>query len=579
MSFFKFTFLAFFIAAVFLFCPNFASAEEIIDSFDATIRMNSDASINISERIEYDFGDLQKHGITRTIPVRYKNAGGNYNLRISDISVSDGNGAPCDFSVESAGDGRLIKIGNSGKLVSGSKIYVISYKISRAITYFPDHDELYWDVVGDKWTVTIANASAQVIFPQPLPESGAKMRCFQGFLGSVSRCGSASYAYDDSRSRVIGEDFNARQLAAGSGFTIVAGISKGNIYQPTYWESKLDILRDNWILLMPIIVFAIMFLLWFIKGRDPRGRGTIIPEFDVPDNLTPAEVGTIIDEKCSQKEVSAEIINLAVKGYLRIRRVEGEKFFMKTSDYIFEKLKDGADLKDKHEADLMVGIFEEKKSVKFSECKKYFYAYYKSVAKDVYNSVSEKGYFPENLEDLRNRYIILSASLAFACFLLLPAASASGAYGFFSVIFSAFIAVCFAGYMPRKTYEGVIAKEHILGLKEYLSVAEKDRLEFHNAPEKNPRQFEYLLPYAIALGVEKQWAKQFEDIYCGNPSWYDDLNGNGNFSVVYFTNSLGNFTSDLSSSMMSASAANGASGFDTGGFSAGGFGGGGGGSW
>jgi len=132
--------------------------------------------------------------------------------------------------------------------------------------------------------------------------------------------------------------------------------------------------------------------------------------------------------------------------------------------------------------------------------------------------------------------------------------------------------------MPARTKEGVLAREHILGLKSYLQVAEKDRLKFHNAPDKNPKTFEKFLPFAMVLGVEKEWAKQFEGIYNTNPSWYSDPSM-GNFSAVVLASGLNNFGNMAQTTLSSKpSSSGGGSGF-SGGSSGGGFGGGGGGSW
>ena len=133
--------------------------------------------------------------------------------------------------------------------------------------------------------------------------------------------------------------------------------------------------------------------------------------------------------------------------------------------------------------------------------------------------------------------------------------------------------------MPKKTRQGVLAKEHILGLKQYLTVAEKDRIKFHNAPEKNPEHFEKLLPYAMVLGVERDWAKQFEGIYNKQPDCYNDSSGVP-FSALVLSNSLDSFQTKANSALASrpSSASSGGSGF-SGGVSGGGFGGGGGGSW
>jgi uncharacterized membrane protein len=122
----------------------------------------------------------------------------------------------------------------------------------------------------------------------------------------------------------------------------------------------------------------------------------------------------------------------------------------------------------------------------------------------------------------------------------------------------------------RLTPKGYEALRYLSGFKEYLSVAEKDRIDFHNAPERNPEQFLAFLPYAIAFGVEKKWAEAFKDITIPTPSWYDG--GSAGFMAADLSSSLGGFSSALASSA-------GGSASSGGGSAGGGVGGGGGGSW
>lgn len=147
---------------------------------------------------------------------------------------------------------------------------------------------------------------------------------------------------------------------------------------------------------------------------------------------------------------------------------------------------------------------------------------------------------------------------------------------FFLLIPTFIVYMLFWQLSPVKTEHGVAIKEHLLGLKLYLKVAEKDRLAFHNAPEKMPEVFEKLLPYAMVFGVDKAWAKEFESIYTTPPSWYEGSQ-TGHFSAIAFTSSLSSFSSLTSSAL--SSTPGGSSGSGGGGSSGGGGGGGGGGSW
>ena len=559
-----------------------SAAEERIWRFDVDIRINQDASVEFTEKIDYDFGDSEKHGISRNIPLKYEARGGNYNLRMRNVSVADEKGVPYNFQVSWDGGDKVIRIGDEDRTITGRHIYVIRYKIERSINYFSDHDELYWNATGNDWKVPILEAGVNVFFPVEIEKEEAAIRCFSGYSSSKEPCEARGPMEEEGK--VLGAVFEDGDMLAGEGLTVVAGLPKGILYEPSVFESSLRTLEDNLILFMPLLVFAILFLFWRRRGRDPRGRGTIIAEFDAPKGMMPAEIGTIIDENCGEKEIAAEIINLAVKGYIRIERKEKKAMFAKSSDYVFFKLKDGADLENDYEKNLFDGIFKDKdkEESRLSELKNSFYEDYKKVQGKVYEAVADKGYFILNPQNERIKYsaiFLLGAVTAF--FLVVSAFDIPfEIYSLASLGISCIIAASFAFVMPRRTSEGVAMREHILGLKRYLSVAEKDRLEFLNAPEKNPERFEKLLPYAIALGVEKEWAKQFQDIYKTNPSWYSDPQAAGVFNSIYFVNSLGSFRSNFSSAAMASPAASGSSGLSGGGgFSGGGFGGGGGGSW
>jgi len=191
------------------------------------------------------------------------------------------------------------------------------------------------------------------------------------------------------------------------------------------------------------------------------------------------------------------------------------------------------------------------------------------------------GYFPQKPSRVQGKYILFGAIILFGTtFLGRMLGGVIGALAVGSLVASGIIVVIFGMIMPVKTKKGVDTKEYILGLKLYMEVAEKNRIKFFNAPAKNPEHFEKLLPYAMMLGVEREWAEKFKDIYTVAPSWYSDPTG-GTFNSLILINSLNNFNHSANAALFTApgGAAGGGSGFGGGGFSGGGFGGGGGGSW
>lgn len=547
------------------------SNAEVIRSFDAEIGMKADASLSVQEIIVYDFEDELRHGIFRTIPVKYRNDKGNFNLRVSNVSAKDEYGRAYPFKTSQSGKNLEIKIGDPDKTITGKHTYVISYTVRRAIGFFPDHEELYWNVTGSDWKVPMERISANVTIPDETKTNGVKTECFSGPYGSREACSSQGKNASSAR-------FTQDALTPGDGVTIVVGVPKGTITKPSTLEEWIWITGDNIIILVPPVTFAVFFYLWRTRGRDPQGKVTIVPQYESPDKLSPVQIATITDFDVHTADLSTIIVDLAVRGYLRIKQTKepgifgiGEKI-----DYVFEKLKEPDASLRPFEKTMMETIFIDSKIQILSTLKSQFATFTEQMRKETYESLVSEGYFPKNPKTIRTAYGTIGVIVIVSGYLLL---GILGIIGAICGVLSGIIIIVFSFIMPSRTIKGVLAKEHILGFKEYLSVAERDRIRFHNAPEKNPERFEKLLPFAMALGVEKEWARQFEGIYQNEPSWYASPTGQP-FRPDMLASSIRSFSSSANAaiSYKPSSASSGGSGFSGGG-SGGGFGGGGGGSW
>jgi len=554
-----------------------ADASEKIDNYEVNVAINEDASVDVEEHISYDFGADERHGIYRTIPYKYRARGGNYKLEISDIKVASPEGRIYQSKTSRGGGHVKIKIGDPDKTITGQHTYVINYKVTGAINFFDNHDELYWNATGDKWEVAMQNVQSGVFLPQVVDRDQVQIQCYAGPAGSSGSCDDSFYSSDGSGlSKAL---FAQDKLEPGEGLTIVVGVPKGLIREPTWQDKLMKIVRDNWIVVLPLITLGILSHLWRTRGRDPAGRGAVPAQYDPPEGLAPSQVGTIIDEKADQTDLSADIVHLAINGYLKIKRTEEKKFLSKKIDYELIKLKDEGGRMSEPERLLFKKLFKDnKQSVKVSGLKNEFYKDWGKVKELVYKSVVKQGYFPRSPSTVRTIYAVVGLVVigALGGFL---AAVFIGLIGIISVIISGVMVVIFSFAMPVRTKKGVLMKEYILGMKRYISIAEKERIKFHNAPEKSPEHFDSLLPFAMVLGVEKQWAKQFKDIYTQQPSWYEGPAGS-HFNAAILASSMGDFSSTAQSTLSSrpSSAASGGSGFSGGG-AGGGFGGGGGGSW
>ena len=572
-----------------------ARPHERIEDMQVDIYIQPDATIDVKETILYDFGNHYKHGIYRDIPLSYTDFWLNYQMNLQDLSVTDEAGQVYKFSVSNASGGKRIKIGDPGRTITGVHTYAINYTVTRAMTFEDDYDELYWNAIGNKWQVGIHNSRVNLFYPVPLDKVVVDTECYIGAYGSQENCSLRQDVVVDDR--IVGTSFTSGPLSAGSGATILTKLPKGLVAEPGLAEKILAAILQNLILLLPIIVFVFMFNYWRRKGRDPEGRGVIIAQYEPPKDMMPAEAGTVIDEGVNHRDIAAEIIYLAIQGYIRITRIKKGRLFSK-DDYMLEKLKDENDLPREYQKELMSNLFStpakqgkidklhdtglrQDSSAKvfvrvfLSDFKDKAYKWMIKVEDDIYKSTVKQGYFPKSPKQVKNIYGVVIIVAVFGSFGLAKAGlfnSGPRTLLFAAMVFiSLLIVVAFGMQMSRRTQKGVYAKEHILGLKEYIEVAEKARIEFHNAPEKDPQLFEKLLPYAMALDIEKQWAKQFEGIYTEEPNWYHNVGAGAYFNVVALGSSLHGFRTNTSKSLSSRPSSGGGGGFSGGG--------GGGGSW
>jgi uncharacterized membrane protein len=565
----------FFISAVsmlaFLCLSGFAGAQtgnfsiESITNFHSDITVNLDNSVNVVENITYNTGSQERHGIYRDI-YPYSSTGSK--MTIENVSVVDNNNAPYIFTISGSGSNIRIKIGDPNQTFSGQKVYVIKYHATQAVGQFKDFDEIYWNVTGNEWLMSIDNASASVFLPVGV--SATQSSCYYGPKGSTTQCPQKNGNYNF---------YAPTTLFNKEGLTVAIGFSKG-VVSPYSSSDKINNFFETyliWILagLLPILTLILSLWYWYKKGMDPKGTGVIVAEYDVPDNLTPMEVVGILNQKVTAENISAEIIYLATQGYLKITQTEERTLgIFKSTDYELSKLKNFSDLPGAFDQELLNALFSSgTETVKLSELKNIFYKNIGPITTAVMENLLNKSYY-KNLGSgaAKNYAIVLTVTAALLAIGRFFVFEANILPILLSVIVSVIIYNIFAKFFPAKTEKGVATKEYILGLKDYLQIAEKDRLLFHNAPDKKPEIFEKLLPYAMVLGVANIWAKEFESIYTTPPSWYYSPN-NGVFNAVVFTHSLSHFSSFASSSMSSTPGSGG------GGMSGGGGGGGGGGGW
>ncbi len=284
-------------------------------------------------------------------------------------------------------------------------------------------------------------------------------------------------------------------------------------------ESFFSILvAVSWII--PVIAFLGLGAVWFYTGRDSRLPEHIVPQFEIPEGITPAEAGVIIDERLQNKDISAALLHLVVQGYVKMNRFTNDAGKI---DYVFQRAQGSETLLKPFEQFLRDGIFRGYDRNLLSIVGGNFYVTsFRDIENQVYESLTSEAYFQHNPLKTRRRYRAIGG-----VFILMGLGS-----GFFapmimlySLVATGIIFLLFSPLMPSRTFKGTDMRQQLLGLKIYLERAEKKMLDFLNNPQDNPQEILQYLPYAIALHVNKPWVREFSKLFEIPPEWLEENDG------------------------------------------------------
>lgn len=562
----------------------------VISDYKTDIHIQKSGTLDIKETVAVEFDDY-KHGIYRYIPLVYQPQGEGLvperfsYLDVSDVSVTL-DGAPAQFVKSERGSSLcprsvlallknnelFVKIGDPNATFNGSHTYVISYTVGKALRRDDGTVKLYWNAIPQFWVVPITHGFIRLSSDGiPLGE----ILCYRGPIGSTDASCSQQKQEDGSVLIDVG------QLPAFGGATILTRLNvpiaqvASNIDAPWTWARYL--MSDPMVLvsLLPLLVMV------YIKrryGMSPASRGIIAPRFDAPEGMSPAQVGIVADQSVDAIDISSIILSLATKGYLKIRRDEGGILGI-GSGYTFIQEPAGAKKQviTTEEQLMFSSIFSSgAPEVSLSDLKYTFAPKIDTIKSTLRAWGVSAGIFRSSPSPMSGPLVVVYIAVFMTIFI--------GAILGMSLVFWAILVVTvpiiILLIMTFKFYtsRGKNLQEEVQGLKLYMSTAEKDRIEFHNAPEKTPALFERLLPYAMALGVTQIWTDKFKDIFTEAPSWY--VGPHGGFIMSNFSRDLTHASSTFASTMTAVkSSSSSFAGGGGGGFSGGGGGGGGGGSW
>ena len=548
--------------------PMAWATERILD-YQADIEVHADASMTVTETIAVQAeGQAIRRGIYRDFPTDYRDRYGNrYRVGFELLGVTR-NGEPEPFHTERRANGVRVYAGRADRqLEHGRHVYAIRYRTDRQLGYFEDYDELYWNVTGNGWALPIEASRALVRLPDAVPLEEVNGEAWTGPQGSREQAYEAQIRDGVLRLKAT------RQLGPREGLTVVVSWPKGHVHEPGRMERLQYTLADNRGLLLAgmglLGVLAYLGWAWRRYGVDPP-RGVIFPHYEPPRSYSPASARFIMRMGYDNRAFTAAVISLAVKGYVQIDEHEG--------DYSLARRQSDLPLAAGEKA-LLDALFAEGSPVKLEQDNHALLAGAKKAHRRSLRRDYRKIYFVTNS-------LLLLPSLG-AMAVLALAIALLDAFSPLIVALFVLMALAHVGFywlLRAPTERGRRLMDKLEGFRRYLEVAEKDELNLRNPPEKTPELFERYLPFALALGVEQQWAEKFAALFAGleaqragawHPAWY-----HGHFNpraIDSFTAGLG---SSLTTAIASASTPPGSSsGSGGGGFSGGGGGGGGGGGW
>jgi uncharacterized membrane protein YgcG len=638
--------LWFWLAALLMALPLPAQDEPVerIRAFDSHITVNEDGSMLVKETITVDSaGEAIKHGITRDFPTRYTDPHGfHYSVGFDIVSV-ERDGSEESYHTDDLDDGVRIYFGRSDYILPlGRHTYTFTYRTSRQLGFFPDHDELYWNVTGNGWKFPIDLATATVVLPAQVRNVVTDLDGYTGYEGNK---GKAFTVVRDEESNPV---FRAENLAPHQGLSLVVTWPKGLIREPTKAEKQKQFVADNKAIVIGTAGLALVLLyylvVWTMVGRDPR-PGTIVPFYEPRDNMSPAGMRFLEREGFDDKVFTSAILGLAAQGYLTIEHDKKTYKLLRKPGYGTVESKLSAD-----EKLLAEKLFQDGAKLELTEHNSLLQEAQKALKASL-DAAMEKKYFVTN-----QRYLVPGVALtAIAVVVMVVMGGGAGAGVFMCVwltgwsagvsvlminVFHAWKGVhagggakfgavfitlfslpflggeCFGiffleksvGWLPviivflgmiinilfhyllkAPTRAGRALMDRVEGFRMFLNAVDGDRVNRMSAPpDKTPELFERFLPYALALGVEHAWAQQFSQVLAAAAAASSQHDGGYSpswYSGTDFSSfSPSGFTSSFSDSFSSAvssssSPASSSSGSGGGGSSGGGGGGGGGGGW
>lgn len=616
-----------------------AGANEIVRAFDAVVDIGANGTLDVVETIVVrSEGDQIRHGIFRDFP-RFVTSDGKRGKVSFDVVSAECDGSDESWRTEPIEGGTRLYLGDKDvELEPGDHRYRIEYSTDRQIRFRDGYDELMWNVTGNGWQFPIENTTATVRLPSGAAPEGVAV--YTGTVGETGRAARGRISGDKARFVATAMLMPGQGMTVDVRIPkgVVAPPTKGQLAD-WWWRDNLFLLI-GWGGLAAVLIYFLVA--WFRVGRDPP-KGVIVPRWDPPEGMSPGLIGYVADDGFpddGRKAFSASLLDLAVKGYVVIDNRKNAATIKRTDKAIAEKLPPGqavligtlgnqgnALVIDRDHGEGIAALGERFRDAIERQYKDEFYHHNgRTFAIGVMLSIAVglafflgtglgdgdtmtigvtamipllAGVAVWRLVGSFRRHpsifarlillinIVVLAIVVIGLFLgLVGLFSDSRGIGYSFVAASVswglvVINLLFFALIGAPTKRGRAVKDGIEGLRTYLTLAEKDRMNMAGVPTMSPSHFEKLLPYAVVLDVERPWTQAFEGWLASAsaagatsyaPLWYG---GNS----ADFSRSFGHLGTAMSSTIAASEPQPSSSSSFGSGSSGGGGGGGGGGGW
>lgn len=551
---------------------HFGYAQDFtVDNYAVDITLHKEGYFDVVETYDLTF-EMPKHGIYRDIQTKYDLLTEEGNQEARKIEITDVDVPGRHFEIPNRFEQKLkgayqIKIGDADKTISGAQHYEIKYRVHNAFLFEADGVKFYWNLKPSDWRATFKNIEFKIHLPASIQVNSDDVFLYSGTVGATALSQEIDFTVSDGF--VTGKSQSGFTSHQGESVTLLINLPANSIAEiKPFWPFWTDY---GYVFVL-MAVLGGFYMTWLRYGKDDKVIS--ITSYFPPEGIDPAMAGYLINDSDDVSDLISLIPHWGSKGFLRIEEIP-KKGWLSSSDTRLIALKALPEDASTYEKTIFNGLFGSSihpgsTEVLISSLKDKFYTKMSSAR----NSLKQQAqpYYESGSKRVRNiTYVVIVLLMLVLAPLLLFV------WGFIAVfvyIFLSLFLLFMNMYMIKKNVKGNTALSELKGFKQFIKVAEINKLKMLIA--EDPSYFETTMGYALAFGLFDKWANKFDALNVPPPSWYGS-SSHVPLTMNSFSNSFANSMSSAKSTMVSSPSSS--SGSSGGGSSGGGFGGGGGGSW